>query len=235
MADQTLPDELIDPPPRFGVRSVLFAMTVLALLAACSAPLVRDWEPERWQRLGVATLATAAGVLLGMSLWRWKAKRAQRKAGEPLVWLVMVDGRTPDSLLLQWSAVLPYVLIPLMVVAMSLLAAPLMLKSAPRLASYVPFTLIMGLNLGLPCWSLTRLHLARGVALGEGGAYLPAGARFYKWSKVAMPSPPAEATDNHLRLRLGGPFAVAVTAAVPEEQRAAVESLLAEKLPPRQL
>lgn len=233
MASESLPAELIDPPPRFGMRAVLVAMTVLALAAACSAPLVRDWEPGRWQRLGVATLATASGVFLGMFLWRWRAKRAQRKAGEPLIWLVLVDGRTPDSLLLRWSAVLPYVLIPLMIVAMSLLAAPLMLKSAPRLGSYVPFTLIMGCNLGLPSWSLTRLRLARGVALGEGGAYVPAGARFYKWSKIATLPSPAEATDNHLRLRLGAPFSMSVTAAVPDDKRTEVEALLTKRLPSR--
>lgn len=233
MHDSTpIPDELLDPPPRFGVRAVLIAMTVLAVVAAWLAPTLREWEPDRWRLLAAAALAAIAGVVGGAWLNAWSAARARRKVGRPLLWLVRVDdskgirGKSPKL------SVLPYVLCS---AALGLLvAAPIFVVDNVDPGDRGTWALpaALGLQLGMPLWFFRHRRLLRGIGLGPGGLFLPSDMNGFQWRVVTVLNHPTD-DDSQLTLRIGGTFPKRITAVVPEDQRTAVETLLAEKLPPR--
>ncbi|TWT85989.1 hypothetical protein Pla123a_07970 [Posidoniimonas polymericola] len=241
MASDVLPDELIDPPPRFGMRGLIALTTVVAVAMAWMAPTLRAWDAERWwlfgSAFGVHGMAAGGGWLIQERIMR----RARRQAGSRLIWLTRAetDDRMASRSTTLATAPRPvgFSFAALSVVFFSFLVSDQVLRPSQSGGDASPYYayVLYGVMMGVGCWYAYRPRSLRGVALGDGGVFLAADMKSHLWANISAPGwPMAEGSDT-LSLRIAGSFPRWVEVTVPDDLQTAVAELLAEKLPPRQL
>lgn len=232
-----LPAELIDPPPRFSVRAVLIGMTVLAVAAACLAPVLRAWGPDRWWVVGNILPFYGLGIIVGWALNSWIRRRHIRRAGPSLIWGVRKESdrqlRQTSTIVLNSALGVLFggVLLLAFVVLATSLGPDISDEKLSKVRQSSVFYGVIGAQVLLPLWCSMQRNSLRGVALGKGGVYVAADMKCHPWSVITLLGYLDGGATDELTIRVGGNFPKRVAVAVRAELRPAVETLLSECLP----